>query len=77
MPNIMQTIARENFRNSGFLSHPGKDRRINWEYVAPPSNPFRRRTDSINDILERRDAAMARESKSSPIKFLLNAFLRR
>ncbi len=78
MPNILQNIARENFRNSSFLTQPGKERRTHWEYVALPSSPYRRRSDSSDGILERRNNAVSRnQSKFFSFRSLLNVFLRR
>lgn len=92
MPSILRTIARENFKMSGYLSHPGRDRPTRWEFVAPPGNPCRR-IDPVESIQVRRAAGhctaaghmnghrtAGHRTQSSQISFFrncLHAFFRR
>lgn len=36
MRNIFKIISRENFRSSGYIQRPKRERRTEWEYTAPP-----------------------------------------
>ena len=40
MSSILQNIARENFRTSGYISHPVSEPQSRWFFVKPPSSPF-------------------------------------
>lgn len=76
MNDIFQNIARENFRSSGYISHPSRERRIPWTFSAPPQSPFFK-TDTVRDALQRRERALHRENpKPSLFKSLLNAIIR-
>lgn len=75
MNNIFENIARENFRSSGYITHPSRERRIPWTFTSPPQSPFHK-ADSVRDALQRRERALHREkSKPSIIKSFLNAIL--
>jgi hypothetical protein len=75
MNNTFENIARENFRSSGYLSHPSRERRTPWTFATPPQNPFRK-GDSLHDALQRRERALHRHtSKPNLLKALLHAFL--
>lgn len=74
MNPVFENIARENFRSSGYITHPSRERRIRWTFSAPPQSPFQK-NDTISDALERRERALHREqSKTSFLKALLNVF---
>lgn len=75
MNHIFENIARENFRSSGYITHPGRERRIRWTFSAPPQSPFFK-SDTVRDVLRRRERALRREkSKPSILKALLNVLL--
>ena len=77
MRNTFQVIARENFRSSGYITHPGGERRTTWRFVNPPRSPFST-TDTVLSALQRRENAYLRyEPKPSFIKNCLNALFRR
>ncbi|MFO8026245.1 MAG: hypothetical protein R6U56_01100 [Opitutales bacterium] len=76
MNNIFENIARENFRSSGYITHPSRERRIRWTFSNPPQSPFHK-TDTVRDALRRRERALHRtDGKSSLLKVLANVFLR-
>ncbi|MGB0743935.1 MAG: hypothetical protein ACPGSB_05360 [Opitutales bacterium] len=73
MNDIFENIARENFRSSGYISHPSRERRVPWTFSSPPQSPFSK-TDTIRDALQRRERALHRErTKPSFFKSLFNA----
>ena len=77
MNHIFENIARENFRSSGYLSHPSRERRIRWTFSNPPQSPFHK-NDNVRDALRRRERALHRNKhKSSILKAFLNVFLSR
>jgi hypothetical protein len=53
MDNSLEHIARENFRSSGFITHPGSERRVPWSYTEAPSTPYTQ-TDAVRAIEARR-----------------------
>lgn len=74
MNQIFENIARENFRSSGYITHPSRERRIRWTFSKPPQSPFQK-TDTVRDALQRRERALYREkTKTSLLKVLLNVF---
>lgn len=77
MNNILENIARENFRSSGYITHPGSERRTSWTYTAPPRSPFYT-TDTVRDALQRRERALHRETtKPSFLEYCLNVIFHR
>jgi hypothetical protein len=77
MPNTLEKIARENFRTSGYLSHPRRERGSSWTYSAPPRITFYS-ANTVDDVIHRRQRALQRQtSKPSFIQTLLNALLQR
>lgn len=75
MNNVFENIARENFRSSGYITHPSRERRIPWTFSRLPQSPFLK-SDTVRDALQRRERAVHREkSKSSILRTLLNAIL--
>lgn len=77
MRNTLQAIARENLRSSGYITHPGADRRTPWIYVNPPRSPFST-TDTVLSVLQRRERVKLRKRpKTIPLKNCLNALFRR
>lgn len=77
MPNPLEKIARENFRNSGYLSQPSRERSSSWIYSTPPRSPFNT-TNTVQNILQRRERALHRQTtKPSFFKNCLNVFLHR
>ena len=75
MNKIFENIARENFRSSGYITHPSRERKIPWTFSSPPHSPFFR-ADTVQDALQRRERALHREQgKPSLFKSLLNAIL--
>jgi hypothetical protein len=69
MRNVFETIARENFRSSGYIQHPRSERRTAWQFTALPRSPFFT-ADSVRDALQRRENALHR--KQPKTTFLQN-----
>lgn len=77
MSDVLESIARENFRSSGFLSRPSSERRSSWTYSAPPRSPYSS-TDSVHNTLQRRQRALHRQqAKPTFIQTCLNVFFDR
>lgn len=78
MSPTLQSIARENFRSSGYISHPVTEPRGRFHFVQPPSNPFPA-TDTLHTALQRRVQADKRQQPKRPslLKTCLDAILRR
>ncbi len=77
MPTVLETIARENFRSSGYITHPGRERATSWIFTSPPHSPFHA-TDAVSGALERRESALhRRHAKYSFFKNSINVFLHR
>jgi len=77
MDNILENIARENFRSSGYITRPTNERRVRWTFSAPPSIPFFK-ADTVRDALQRRERALHREyERTSLIRTCLNVLLHR
>jgi hypothetical protein len=62
MNKILARIARENFRSSGYLKHPRRERPTVWTFTAPPRSPFFS-SDAVRDALQRRERALLRASR--------------
>lgn len=69
MSNVLESIARENFRSSGYITHPARERRSRWTFTSPPRSPFTT-VDTVRDALQRRERAARREQGKS--RFLQN-----
>ncbi len=77
MSKILENIARENFRTSGYITHPRRERRSSWTFSAPPRSPFYT-TSAIRDALQRRERAhLKAQSKPSIFQNWINVFLHR
>ncbi len=77
MSNVLENIARENFRSSGYLTHPSRERRTAWTFTALPHRTSYS-TDSVHTALQRREQAQHRQqTQSSFLKTCLNVFLHR
>ncbi|HAV14667.1 MAG TPA: hypothetical protein DCX06_14415 [Opitutae bacterium] len=77
MSDVLEAIARENFRSSGYLSHPSRERRKSWTFSKPPRSPFHS-NDAVRGALKRREKALHRQQrKPTFIQTCLNAFLHR
>ncbi|MGB1127852.1 MAG: hypothetical protein ACPG3X_05740 [Opitutales bacterium] len=77
MNTILENIARENFRSSGYISHPTSERRVPWTFSAPPRSPFFA-TDTVRDAMQRRERAQRRENeKPSRIQTWFHVLLNR
>jgi|MDTB01.1.fsa_nt_gb hypothetical protein len=77
MSKILESIARENFRRSGYLTHPGRERPSRWTFTAPPRSPFHI-SDTVRDALQRRERALDRKSdKHGFFHDWINAFFPR
>lgn len=59
MSKILESIARENFRSSGYLSQPGRERPVRWTFTPPPRSPFDA-PDTVQDAIQRRERALHR-----------------
>ncbi len=77
MSSDLESIARKNFCNSGYITHPVNERRTPWQFTSPPKTPFPN-TDAVRLILLRRERALSRgQTRTSFLRNFLNAFLRR
>lgn len=56
MSKIFETIARENFRSSGYITRPRTERNSGWTFSSPPRSPFFT-TNAVRDALQRRERA--------------------
>ncbi|MEO0511024.1 MAG: hypothetical protein AAF065_14330 [Verrucomicrobiota bacterium] len=66
MNNILEDIARENFRSSGYITHPSRERRVPWSFTKLPKSPLFT-TDTVRDAIRRRERALHREKQSSSL----------
>ena len=77
MKNILENIARENFRTSGYITRPRRDRPTAWTFSSPPRSPFYT-TNSVRDALQRRERAHRKSlTKPSFFKNWIDVFLHR
>jgi hypothetical protein len=77
MNKVFENIARENFRSSGYITHPGRERRVRWSFSTAPRSPFFA-GDLVRDALERRERALSRQKrKTSFLVNCLNVFFNR
>jgi hypothetical protein len=77
MRSLIESIALENFRSSGFITRPRDDRHSQWQYLSPPRSPYTS-PDTVHSVLERRERALSKlDTKPSFLKSCLHAFLRR
>lgn len=77
MSIILERIARENFRASGYITHPKRETRSSWTYTTPPSSPFHPNT-TLRDALERRERAVLKtQSKPSLLRHWIHGFFYR
>jgi len=73
MSSVFENIARENFRSSGYITHPSRERRTPWTFSTPPQSPFSK-SDTVRNALQRRERALHREkSKTNFLRTFLNA----
>lgn len=77
MNKVFETIARENFRTSGYISHPRRERRSSWTFTSlPRSSPHT--SNAVRDALQRRERAHLKiQSKPSLLQNFFNAFFHR
>lgn len=77
MSKVFESIARENFRTSGYITHPKREPRSAWTYTTPPTSPFHPNT-TLRDALQRRENAVLKtQSKPSILKHWIHVFLHR
>jgi hypothetical protein len=77
MRNIFETISRENFRSSGYFSHPSSERRTEWQFTSPPRSPFNS-ADTVRSALLRRESAERRkQTKQTLLQNCLNVLFSR
>lgn len=77
MNKVFETIARENFRSSGYITHPKKERRSGWTFSSPPRSPFFT-TNAVRNALQRRERAVTKlQRKPNIILNYLNVLLHR
>ena len=77
MNKVFENIARENFRSSGYLTHPRRERRSSWTFSAPPRSPFYS-TNAVRDALQRRERAeLKNRNKSSFLQNCIHVLLHR
>lgn len=77
MRNVFETIARENFRTSGYISHPRRERRSPWTFSPTPRTPPHS-TNAVRDVIQRRERAnLKTQSKPSLFQNCINVLLHR
>ena len=78
MANPLEAIARENFRRSGYITHPSSERPEPWQLTAPPQSRFTQ-TDTVRAAQQRRARVEARQPQLSVsiLKSCLNVLLHR
>ena len=77
MNKILETIARENFLSSGYITHPRRERRKPWTFTSLPKSTYRS-VNSVSKALERRERAHLRaQAKPSLITHWINVLLHR
>jgi len=77
MNKVFETIARENFRTSGYITHPRRERRSGWTFSSPPRSPFFT-TNAVRDAIQRREqASLKAHHKTSLFQHCINVFLHR
>jgi len=77
MNKILETIARENFLSSGYITHPKRERRKPWTFTSLPKSTYRS-VNSVSKALERREKAHLRaQAKPSLIRHWINVLLHR
>lgn len=79
MPSkVLEVIARENFRSSGYITHPRNERPVSWTFSKPPSSPSFYTTDAVRGALRRRERALTRQqAKPTLLQSCLNALFHR
>lgn len=77
MRTTFETIARENFRSSGYLTHPKREPRRSWVFTSLPKRSFHS-TNSVRDALQRREHANRKlQTTPSLLTNCFNALFRR
>jgi hypothetical protein len=77
MRNVFETIARENFRTSGYISHPRRERRSSWTFSTTPRGPSHS-TNAVRNAIQRRERAhLKTQSKPSLFQNCINVLLHR
>ena len=77
MNKILETIARENFLTSGYITHPRRERRKAWTFTSLPKSTYRS-VNSVSKALERRQRAFLRaQAKPSLIRHWIHVLLHR
>lgn len=77
MRNVFETIARENFRSSGYIQHPRSERPTAWQFTKPPRSPFHT-ADAVRSALQRRESALLRKQpKTSLLQNCVNVLFHR
>lgn len=77
MNKVFENIARENFRTSGYLTHPRRERRSSWTFSTPPRSPFYT-ANAVRDALQRRERAQLRiQNKPSLLQNWIHVLLHR
>ncbi|MEC8614719.1 MAG: hypothetical protein VXY17_04880 [Verrucomicrobiota bacterium] len=77
MRNVFETIARENFRTSGYISHPRRERRSAWTF-SPLTRTLFHSTNAVRDAIQRRERAYLKsQSKPSFFQNCINVLLHR
>lgn len=77
MRNVFETIARENFRTSGYISHPRRERHSPWIFSPTPRTPPHS-TNAVRDVIQRRERAYLKtQSKPSLFQNCINVLFHR
>jgi len=77
MSTILESIARENFRSSGYITHPSRERSVSWTFSSPPRSPFYS-ADAVRSAIQRRESALHRQqAKPSFLQNCLNVLFHR
>ncbi|MFQ3224603.1 MAG: hypothetical protein ACI8Z5_000853 [Lentimonas sp.] len=77
MRSIFESIARENFKSSGYFMHPGSERRTEWQYTNPPRSPFNSSDTASSALLRRESAQRHKQTIISILQNCVNVFFRR
>ena len=77
MNKVLETIARENFLSSGYITHPRRERRKPWTFTSLPKSTYRS-ANSVSEALQRREKAQLRSQvKPSLLRHLIHVLLHR
>lgn len=77
MNKVLETIARENFLSSGYITHPRRERRIRWTFTSLPKRSFVS-PNTVSEALKRREQAQIKAKiKPSFLERWIHVFSKR